>query len=192
LAKNRENPQNRRKVGILGIPDPGSGGVLHQPLAPGPRGSPERGGWPGPSGTPFRGSRETPPGPRDPGTPARNRGAPARGVDVKPPSAGLPGPGSGALRDPGVRKGPPQPLGRGPPGDQDPRGPGLRDPGPRTGLPGRAPGSPWASQVPGSPRPLGVLHQPLAAGPRGSRRGTPGTGVPGRHGAPSPSRPSGP
>jgi len=168
-----ENPifgvflQKRGK--IPGFRDPRAG-VLHQPLAPGPRGSRGRGsgappgrGWP-------RGLPEAlfgPPGSPDPGTPGRYRGAPARGVDVKPPSRAPPGPG---LRDPRALESPP-------PGAGEPSGtPGLRDlvpgpgpgplPGPR-GLrrplrrPGRRPPSPWRGVV---------LHQPLAAGPRGTRR----------------------
>jgi len=87
------------RPGREGVPrDPGtpvSGGVLHQPLAPGPRGSPpgvrDRGspgtGFPGLPGGPRRhpaGVGLQTPSPRPPG----NRGAPARGVDVKPPSPG--------------------------------------------------------------------------------------------------------
>jgi len=96
------------------------------------------------------------PGPRALPDPGGYRGAPARGVDVKPPSGRGPGPGPGVPR--GLLAG------------QDPsRGPetsrrGLRGPSRGLGAPSRAPGA-------------RVLHQPLAPGPRGS--GGPGTGVPG-------------
>jgi len=168
-------------------------GVLHQPLAPGPRGSPEskKGGiwdpWPragdlglpgtprGPSGTPGR------PGPS--GTLPGNRGAPARGVDVKPPSRRSPGTPPGPRIPESGFRGLPQPPGRGTPGD-----PGPRPPGPESRETSRTgPGEPfWASQGPGAaraPPPGVVLHQPLAAGPRGSpgsRRGPPGLPPPGR------------
>jgi len=104
---------------------------------------------------------------RDPGRGSPGyRGAPARGVDVKPP-----------LREPGT--GLPGPL-RGPGGVQK----GLRtlsgSPG-WPGGPGRAPGP-----VP-DPAPRGVLHQPLAPGPRGTGRGSPGSpGVPDPSGVPKP------
>jgi len=87
------------------------------------------------------------------------RGAPARGVDVKPPSPGPPGPGPGASpriwvprTPPGVRRPSGRPS-RAPPGEGDPR--------------------------PGAPAP-GVLHQPLAPAPRGSPGGVRGPGAPGR------------
>jgi len=157
------------------IPDPGGprAGVLHQPLAPGPRGSRggekrgseappgpglEKGlpgGLPGPSGTP------------DPRDPRREpRGPAARGWCKTTPAAVSETP-DGVWRAPrGL------PRGRGAPRDPDPGG--LRDPGPRDPVPGPRRGSGRASQAPGSPLPLGVLHQPLAAGPRGSRPGSPG------------------
>jgi len=126
-------------------------GVLHQPLAPAPRGFPgseKRDSPPGADkGLPGDPSG-TPPGPRIPGIPARYRGAPARGVDVKPPSrgrrgdpSGSPGarepcpgasPGGGAQRsgdpgppDPGIpgilgSRGPLRTLSRGPRGSQPP------------------------------------------------------------------------
>jgi len=106
-------------------------------------------------------------------TPAGYRGAPARGVDVKPPSRGVPGPGPGVSREPLA--------------SQDP----LRGPGP----------GPEASGAlfrplegpPGPPR-ARVLHQPLAPGPRGCPPGSggvsrdPGSGEPSRgsRGSPPP------
>jgi len=100
------------------------------------------------------------PGSRDPvpGTPARYRGAPARGVDVKP-SPGDPGTGV------------PAPL-------EGPGGASGRLPRPREGSwPARGPrGAP--GPVPDRPA-RGVLHQPLAPGPRGSpgrSQGPPGPG----------------
>jgi len=97
-----------------------------------------------------------------------HRGAPARGVDVKPPSRR--GPGSG---NPGISEksrflrvfGLSGPLR------------GLGDPG---GSPGRALKGPGTrSRTPGPRFRPGVLHQPLAPAPRGSR-GIPlrGPGVP--------------
>jgi len=87
------------------VPEPARGGVLHQPLAPGPRGSPGRSG--GPSGAqeaeiPQKGDF----GPKSPKkglfgpTPGKPRksafsgsrgatGGSPRGVDVKPPSRGV-------------------------------------------------------------------------------------------------------
>jgi len=59
-----------------------------------------------------------------PGTAPGNRGAPARGVDVKPPSAGGPGPGPGTSPGPGRGLGPPPPPGRGIPGSGIPGLPG--------------------------------------------------------------------
>jgi len=49
---------------------------------------------------------ERPPGTPVPGTPGGYRGAPPRGVDVKPLAEAGPGPGSRALRDPGTGLGP--------------------------------------------------------------------------------------
>jgi len=106
-----------------------------------------------------------------PGT-GGNRGAPPRGVDVKQPlrarprgRGGLPDP-SGApetrFQDPRVRR---------------PRIPGSGDP------PSRGPrslGRPmWAPGPSGTGPRAGVLHQPLAPGPRGTGWGVPGVpGVP--------------
>jgi len=170
--------------------------------------------------------------------PAGYRGAPPRGVDVKPPSGRGPDPGSGGPRVPeGSRRGPQEPSGL-PPGAGEAL-PGSREP--RTGSQTAArgvdvkppPGSPekglktpkkpkipqngvlWPffaifrvfygegrSPKPGfegkrglrTPKrgfwgsrnsaPAGVLHQPLAAGPRGSRRELTPRGPPGR-GSPS-------
>jgi len=92
-------------------------------------------------------------GPRAPGGVPRYRGAPARGVDVKPPLA----PGSGA-RIRGSRE--PQ-VSRTPPGS----------PGRSGGPSGAPPGG--LGPPPGAPR-ARVLHQPLAPGPRGSRPGSEG------------------
>jgi len=107
-----------------------------------------------------------------PGTVPGNRGAPPREVDVKQPSPGGPGAPQGPGRAlPGSRS-----PGRGP------RGPGLRipDPGicqiPGQGLP---PGRGGGSRGPGPGLALGVLHQPLAPGPRGTPLGVPGPGSPG-------------
>jgi len=86
-----------------------------------------------------------------------------RGVDVKPPSRGVPGPVPGVPRALGGPRPRPGPLG-----------------GPR-----RAPGGPLRGSGPGFRGPgEGVLHQPLAPGPRGSRPGSggpsrdPGSGTP--------------
>jgi len=91
-------------------------GVLHQPLAPGPRGSPERSpGIPVPGGprqgprgvqipTPSQGVGNPAPAGYPRKSPFSDRGAPARGVDVKPP---LPGPQKG-LRDPKIPKNTPK------------------------------------------------------------------------------------
>jgi len=106
-----------------------------------------------------------------------NRGAPARGVDVKPPLGPVSGSrirGPGDPRDPQIWiwacPGPcPRPRGLGGtlriPRTRSGRPPGTRSreipPGPRRRSP-----EPFS----GSPAPGGevVLHQPLAAGPRGS------------------------
>jgi len=103
-----------------GFPDPGTG------VAPG--------GPPGPPGRPS-------PGPGSPG----NRGAPARGVDVKPPRAGSRDPSRG--QEPGETppRGPGRPLGDLWEPLRDPRGPGdLRirdpDPAPRGGFTSTPPG----------------------------------------------------
>jgi len=109
------------------------------------------------------------------GTPG-NRGAPPRGVDVKPlrrgPPRGLGGPGQGpgpardGLRDPGV------------PGTQDPR---IRDPPPR-GL-GEArnpvPGSRRVPDPSGRPGEGGFTSTPRAGAPRYPRRGPGVRGSPG-------------
>jgi len=156
---------------FLRIPASSARALLHQPLAAGPctrflgskwglaEKSPktpilgdfgQKPGFPGFSGVwDPEGPLVTWPGDR----------APARGVDVKPPSAGWSDPGT---RAPGALPGLWDPFaGSG----------GLRSPVP--GLPG-----PWGAL----PRPAQglVLHQPLAAGPC-PRPGVPlrGTGVPG-------------
>jgi len=88
--------------------------------------------------------------------PAGNRGAPARGVDVKPPSPRPPGPGPG----PGPRG--PLPQGPGRPQDGDP-GSRIRDlRGPRSpGSSGPGPGGPSGAPR-GSPAPWrGVDVKPL-------------------------------
>jgi len=155
---------------------PGEGGFTSTPRAGAPRfpaGGLERVWRPG-AGFPVPGdSPGALPGPRIPGSPAGNRGAPARGVDVKPPSRGRPR-GSPGPRDPGTPgQGPPP--GAGPREAWDPRIPGSPDPG--TPVPGTS-GTP--SRGPrGLPAPSRgvVLHQPLAAGPRGPAGGTPLEGV---------------
>jgi len=90
---------------------------------------------------------QSPEGVWDPGLPGRPQPgdrAPARGVDVKPPSRGAPGRGARAPGSPGQAWTP--------------------DRGPETSRrPLRAPPGGWYP-VPGLPR-AGVLHQPLAAGP---------------------------
>jgi len=173
-------------VKIPGLGDPRAG-VLHQPLAPGPRGSPggvsgppaRRGGFPGFPGGPGR----PPPGPGPRDRPGIPRGPGARGW-CKTPLAGAPGPGSGTSgpRDPGV----PPPLGA---WEAPDRGSGTPDPGPRDPWSPGPPPDRSGRALPGLPGPpappaRGVLHQPLAAGPRGS----PGTGVR-RHDASRLSRP---
>jgi len=91
-----------------------------------------------------------------PGSRTRDR-APARGVDVKPPSRGW------SARTP--RPGRPENLSRGP--REVPEGSPTTRGGPPQGDPcSRVPG---LVQIPGfgirGPRSVGVLHQPLAAGP---------------------------
>jgi len=121
---------------------------------------------------PFRASRGrlpgTPPGPRIPGTPRRvPRGPAARGWCKTPLAA--------AARDPGTPSGTgfPGPWPRGGPSGPCPGGPGDQTPVP--GPPGAPEGVPRAlGGPPGAPA-VGVLHQPLAAGPRGS----PGSRSPG-------------
>jgi len=173
-----------------------------------PRGRPPRPLW-GPTPVPFG------TGTRGPGrplrTPAGNRGAPARGVDVKPP------PGTGSGEAPGGRKRQktaknaqnglfwrfwpfwpktglfagsgtpprgvdvkppspgPAPGSRGPGGSPD----GVPDPsrGPG-GLPEALQALPGGPGSPPGPPGAGVLHQPLAPGPRGSGGPGPGDRVP--------------
>jgi len=148
------------------IPGSPGGGFTSTPRAGAPRfpGDPPPGeGWrlglrrgpPGPSGTPgIPGARPNPAG---------NRGAPARGVDVKPPTRRCPGPGPGA---------PGRPLPPGGAGSQDPPDPGDGVPEtPGSRRPGPWSPGPWEGSLPLVEGPAGVvLHQPLAAGPRGSRR----------------------
>jgi len=108
---------------------------------------------------------------REPGA-RRNRGAPPRGVDVKQPPAGAPGaaqgPGRALPEPPGAPEGSPGP------------GPRIRDLGIRGSL-ARDPRPGAGEGPPGTPGPAsrGVLHQPLAAGPRGTRRGSRDRGSPG-------------
>jgi len=146
------------------FPEPPGGGFTSTPRAGAPR-FPGRGFWtPGQAGRdsdlpgPFSG----PLGTLVPGPPPGNRGAPARGVDVKPPSRGRrargPGP-SGTLRDP--------PLGaRGPWS----RAPGSRDPGRFPDLVPRSSGQGLGDPpgLPGVPRPLprrGFYINPSRRGP---------------------------
>jgi len=146
-------------------PAPGAGVVLHQPLAAGPctrfwRGLEKglktpvlAGKGSGPRKGPFWVSR----GPRSPDLPAGRR-APARGVDVKPPSAETP---SRVGTCPGPVPWAPRPGG-------DPQTPSGRFPDPGPGVPGPGEGPGGLSQAPGRPAaapPGVVLHQPLAAGP---------------------------
>jgi len=96
--------------------------------------------------------------PRDPGTGTPgNRGAPPRGVDVKPSPGGVrdqPGPGS---RGPGGLWGPFRALGGVPRGS----------PGGLSGAPDLQ--NPHFGDFPTpDPSARGVLHQPLAPGPRGA------------------------
>jgi len=154
--------------------DPGRG-VLHQPLAPGPRGS--RGGvWtparagrlPGASRRPFSG----PPGTPGTGTAPGNRGAPARGVDVKPPSAD--GSGRGP-RPSGTRDGV---SGLSCPGGGGSRIPDPVDPGPRGpgSLPGRPGGAGRPPRALGAPSPEGFYINPSRRGPAVPQGVPPGTG----------------
>jgi len=149
-------------------------------------------------GTPPRDGERPPGTPRGPGATPGTRvpppgvtGGSPRGVDVKPLLARRPGPGigdlgswgsrdlgTGASRAPGGARG--HPSGVPDLWSRRPPGPGLPDP---TGSPDRGP-----EPQKGSPAPGGgvVLHQPLAAGPRGSRRGLSGPATPR---SASPSRP---
>jgi len=180
MAKNGHFPQKRRKVGVP------ARGFTSTPRAGAPRfPGAEKGGiwtpWPGPG---IRGSRGRPsgtlpgtlPGRTPPGPPAGNRGAPARGVDVKPPSA----PGSGdpsGTRDPGFGvSGPPLPQGGGSRA-RDPGPPGPRVPGDPPGrVRGALLGLPGAWGRPGHPR-RGLFYiNPSRRGPAVPRG--PG-GVPG-------------
>jgi len=142
--------------------DPGRG-VLHQPLAPGPRGSPERVPEPPPGRGGILASRRPllgPPGTPGPGTTPGYRGAPARGVDVKPLPRDRRDPGSGAPRgSPGS-----------PPGDWGSPGwgSGIPDPGPPGDLVPRASG-PGPGTPPGLPRPSregGFTSTPRGGAPR--------------------------
>jgi len=148
-----------------------AGVVLHQPLAAGPCGHFSRGlenGGFAPSGRGLeKASWEArgPPGNRETASARTGDRAPARGVDVKPPPRGTPGPAPGPrIGDPGIWAllGP---LRQGS-GTRIRRPPGPRS---RGALPDRVRGARL-----GPSRPLGappgpgqarVLHQPLAAGP---------------------------
>jgi len=100
--------------------------------------------------------------PRGQQPPAGNRGAPARGVDVKPPRAASRGPRGPGLLSPSQA-----------PGGGGPRipGSGSRGPGP-AGQPGRGPGGlPGAPRALGDPSALGVDVKPLRReGPEGPKR----------------------
>jgi len=172
------------------LPPEGGGETPPTPSGglPPPRGS-RRGGWdpsPGEGVWSLLGEPPgTPPGPRSRGVPGGYRGAPPRGVDVKPrtrpgpdgprgprgapsrPGRGRPLPGSGRSRDPG--SGDPVPGPRGVPGD-------LREPfrGP-PGSPGPLGGRGFTSTPrAGAPRFPGVREVPDAT----SRRVTPGLAGP--------------
>jgi len=142
INPSRRPPRNPEKGVLGGFPGKGPKRAFFALFGQNPRNS----GFSGPG--PRRGSRTAP----------GNRGAPARGVDVKPPSRG----------DPPGLPGPPRPLGR----SQTPSGVPEA-----SGRPSRAPPG-EGDPRPGAPR-LGVLHQPLAAAPRGSpgaSRGPPSRG----------------
>jgi len=149
--------------------------------------------WPG-------GTRRSVPSRDLPGYPGGNRGAPPRGVDVKPPSRGGPGASREARR--ALRPGPEGP------GDQGPRGPGSRGPGSRAQGPppplrGGVPRSPGSRTGSGGPREWGFTSTPRAGAPRfpgspgspgsprgsrralGTSRGGPGDQTP-RQGVPEP------
>jgi len=160
---------------FFGIWDPAGVSFTSTPRGGGSSGDPGKGGF----GTPLPGRGGSPgtAGPRrDSGVrvpPPGNRGAPPRGVDVKPLLArrpetpdpgsgilGIPRSGNWASQAPGATRGTPPGSRTSGPGDL--RGPGPRDP---AGSPDRGP-----EPEKGSPAPGGevVLHQPLAAGPHGS------------------------
>jgi len=162
-------------------------------------------------------------GPGVPGPPGGNRGAPPRGVDVKPhprPGPGpLPGSRSWSRSPRTLSRALPGPPGRGSPSPGGPAGVVLHQPLAGTGSRG-GPQGPKTPKIPifrdfgqkvpflaffgknahfghfpafSRPPAKGVLHQPLAAGPRGPRRGPegpPGPRVrrllPGSPGAPTP------
>jgi len=121
-------PKSWKTAKNPGFPGSGGrpeGGFTSTPRAGAPRFPAGAGGYlsrggvvQGLPGSPGEASR----GPQVPETPGGYRGAPPRGVDVKPPPRRCPGPGN---RVPGL------PRTRGPPGG--PRGPhpGSRGPGPR-------------------------------------------------------------
>jgi len=179
---------------LFGILDPAGVSFTSTPRGGGVvRESPGGGIW---DLSPGRGEASwDPTGPRrdsgDRGTPPGVTGGSPRGVDVKPLLARRPGPrigdlgswgsrdlGTGASQAPGGARG--HPSGVPDLWSRRPSGPGLPDP---TGSPDRGP-----EPQKGSPAPGGgvVLHQPLAAGPRGSRRGLSGPATPR---SASPSRP---
>jgi len=179
LGKNDQNPEKWPFLaffgflGLLGpfwrIPDPAARGVLHQPLAAGPctrllgllgvlaRGGPGRPFWACFWGNPPKWGILAPGAPE--GSPAARPGdrAPARGVDVKPPSRTRPDPGSRVPRVPqvprtplGVRKrsGGPSGASQGSPAPGRPGRRGLFyiNPSRRGPVPGRGP-------PPGVPKP---------------------------------------
>jgi len=166
FGENRGKSWKTRKSRVF----PGSagpaGGVLHQPLAPGPRGSRRGGGDPSRGGGWSRTSRGgLPEALRDPvpGRPRRvPRGPAARGWCKTPLAGSAAGP-----RGP---RGAPPARGRGTP-SRDSGGPGIRDPGdpvPRTlwgpgGLREALLG-PWAA--PGRPDGRGFTSTPRAGAPR--------------------------
>jgi len=119
----------------------------------------------------FRPSRATP---REGFYINPSRGAPRALGGLRP----RPGPSGGPSRDPGDPRPRIRDLGTPGPRGGGARGAVLRDPPGPPGGPGR--------------RREGVLHQPLAPGPRGSRRGYPGPGSPGgsRKGPPGGPKPA--
>jgi len=173
MAKNGHFSRKRRKTRDSG--DPGRGFYINPsrrgPAVPGEGflGPAQEGRESRPPGEPSG----TPPGPRTPRTAPGYRGAPARGVDVKPPSPGSPDPVRGPLRGPGTSRGLPLPRG-GDPGSRirDPQGPsGALVPGT---LPDRVRGAPPEAPEASRARPRrGFYINPSRRGP--AVPGGPGT-----------------
>jgi len=145
-------PEPRRGVAFTSTP---RGGVL----------SPKRGGFRGPPGGGGEmGSGARSESPRDPWGPGPGQPgdrAPARGVDVKPPSREGPVPDTGVRRTRWTSPGPGEPV----PG----LWPGSRDPGTWFGSPSRGPGralGPGRPRVPPRPARRGLFYiNPSRQGP---------------------------